>query len=620
MIDFIDTGKLDANTNETNQIIEQYISENGKVVKAITNLAKVNIFVGENNSGKSRLLREIAKNSNFKYYELKDYDINRVKSVISEGQSVNSKIREIFEKYMKIHDPKNRKEILDFILNIIDELERVADYTINNYRNNFKNIYDWLKSSNSCNSKSNVKKVYIPILRGIENFKQTIDALQDKMPNLRLSLDESKVLDKYINQVDKMYQQKVQKTYFRNITNNLEIHTGEMVYEDIQKRLLGTEEERNIIREFEKFLSEKFFDKKRVTLIPNITQKYLYVNIDGEEYALHNLGEGIKQVIVIMYKMFIHKDEERLFFIEEPELNLHPGLQRKLIEAMLSEEFSNHQFFLTTHSNHLLDLILDYNNISIYKLNKLFLEDNTSRMKLVQVSKGDNSLLEELGVKSSSVFTSNCTIWIEGITDRLFIRKYLDLYQQYLINIGKLDKKLEEDIDYSFVEYSGSNLIHWNFDSEDSVESINSKYLSKHIFLVADNDFPKNGSRKNKNQEMLQEILKDNYYKLPVREIENLLSVSVLKKVICEREKKSNIVFKPDITAESVYKQEHMGLFINRRVNNRKHDYVKNGTNMLYNKMDFCNRSLKYLVTYDDMSEEAKKLTEKIYEFIISHK
>ena len=147
--------------------------------------------------------------------------------------------------------------------------------------------------------------------------------------------------------------------------------------------------------------------------------------------------------------MFIHRNEEMLFFIEEPELNLHPGLQRKLIEAMLSDEFSNHQFFLTTHSNHLLDLTLDY----------------------------------------------------------------------------------------SFVEYSGANLIHWNFDDADNLEEINAKYLSRHIFLVADNDFPNNNSKKKKNQEILEGILKDNYYKLPVREIENLLSVSVLKKVIIDREK-----------------------------------------------------------------------------------
>lgn len=230
--------------------------------------------------------------------------------------------------------------------------------------------------------------------------------------------------------------------------------------------------------------------------------------------------------------MFIHRNEEMLFFIEEPELNLHPGLQRKLIEAMLSDEFSNHQFFLTTHSNHLLDLTLDY----------------------------------------------------------------------------------------SFVEYSGANLIHWNFDDADNLEEINAKYLSRHIFLVADNDFPNNNSKKKKNQEILEGILKDNYYKLPVREIENLLSVSVLKKVIIDREKKEDIVFKPEITKESVYAQEHIGCFINDRAQNRKYNYIKADTNMLYNKTDFCNRSLKFLNKYDNMSEEAKKLAKKIYEFITSHK
>lgn len=209
---------------------------------------------------------------------------------------------------------------------------------------------------------------------------------------------------------------------------------------------------------------------------------------------------------------------------------------------------------------------------------------------------------------------------MEGITDRLFIRRYLELYEEYLIENGKIYKKLEEDIDYSFVEYSGSNLIHWNFDDEDSVENINSRYLSRYIFLVADNDFPKNNSVKKKNQEILQDILKDNYYKLPVREIENLLSVSVLKSAVIDREQNENIILKPEITTENVYAREHMGCFINNRVENRKYTYIKTDTKMLYNKTDFCNRCLKFLNRYDDMSEEAKKLAKNVYEFIIAHK
>ena len=429
-------------------------------------------------------------------------------------------------------------------------------------------------------------------------------------------MDEINIFNQYINQVDKMYQKKIEKMYFNtNTSHYIQIHTGEMIYEDIQNKLLGTEDERNTIKDFEKFLSKNFFDDKDITIIPNIKKKYLYVNIDGEERALHNLGEGIKQIIIITYKMFIHKKEEMLFFIEEPELNLHPGLQRKLIETMLSSEFKNHQFFLTTHSNHLLDLTLDYRNISVYKLHK-----NESKMKLMQVSRGDKSLLEDLGVKSSSIFTSNCTIWVEGITDRLFIRRYLELYEEYLIKQGNLDKKLEEDIDYSFIEYSGSNLIHWNFDENDSSENINSKYLNKYVLLIADNDFPKSDSKKAKNQENLEKILKNNYYKLPVREIENLLSVEILRKVIIDRENNPNVIFKPNITSENVYIKEHLGEFINVRLVNKKYNYVKTNSRMLYNKIDFCNRSLKYLNDYEDMSEQAKILAKKVYEFIIKHK
>jgi predicted ATP-dependent endonuclease of OLD family len=68
-------------------------------------------------------------------------------------------------------------------------------------------------------------------------------------------------------------------------------------------------------------------------------------------------------------------------------------MQRKLIDVMI--EFPNHQYFITTHSNHFLDLTLDYGNISIYKFNGIE-KDKEQRFVLEQVESGDSSILKSL--------------------------------------------------------------------------------------------------------------------------------------------------------------------------------------------------------------------------------
>ncbi len=49
----------------------------------------------------------------------------------------------------------------------------------------------------------------------------------------------------------------------------------------------------------------------------------------------------------------------------------------------------------------------------------------------------DRDLLASLGVKPSSVYLANCTIWVEGITDRLYITKYME---KYLVEFSVHDK------------------------------------------------------------------------------------------------------------------------------------------------------------------------------------
>jgi predicted ATP-dependent endonuclease of OLD family len=90
--------------------------------------------------------------------------------------------------------------------------------------------------------------------------------------------------------------------------------------------------------------------------------------------------------------------------------------------------------FATTHSNHYLDLGADYSECATLRFRrKLPQEEGGKRFEIRTVGHDDRMLLQELGVRASSVFLTNAAIWVEGITDRLYLREFLARYLRELL-------------------------------------------------------------------------------------------------------------------------------------------------------------------------------------------
>lgn len=605
---------------------------------SLENLTRLNILIGANNSGKSRFLRKLFSERNFKV-ELSEFNAINIANIFDQI------FKELDEKLGALgYEDIGSQNISGIKLTLrkhIDDLRQIEIQNINKVATDIITYWSWLKNFNATGAshKANaillsgslerptkvvtdvleknrdrlnellpeafnhsLERVYIPILRGLRPTQ---------------FIDENK-----FDEIRDNYAKRTIRDYFKDtLVKPEEIFTGLRLYEDAKKMLLGKRDERNKIRNFETFLSQTFFDSKGFTLIPNIEDDSLHVSIGSEEWPIYKLGDGIQSLIILLYPLFFNQGKKMLVFIEEPENSMHPGLQRLFIETLMLERFSSFQYFITTHSNHFLDLTLDVNKISIYTFNKFQSEsDSETVYRIENSSNEDTNVLDLIGVRNSSVFLSNCTIWVEGITDRLYIKKYLEIYQSHLKK-EKGEVKFREDSNYSFVEYGGSNITHWTFGDEDVWDKIRANKISSKIFLIADKDSTdaKPNSEKAKRLSFLQEVLKDRFQIIDGKEIENILTPSILIKSVEILEKKnfSNVTFNESSISKTNYLNKPIGKFISSSFSNLKRRYeADSGT--IFCKIDFCRAAIESIKNIKDLSPEALNLTSKIYDFIFA--
>lgn len=466
-------------------------------------------------------------------------------------------------------------------------------------------------------------RCYIPTLR-------TLHAVLEK--------EDERILSDFLKTTAKA-------NYKDEISQDVNIFTGQSLFKEILKARTGTKDKRDKLDKFESFLSENFFHEKSIELIAAlhiIDREHTKELIDGgykeindfqqkegdilikigdnPDQPIHKLGDGIQALIMLTFPIFM-AEPDTLIFIEEPELNLHPGMQRVFLDVITNHPKiveKNLAFFMTTHSNHFLDLTITENApVSIFTLRESKVnEDGKPRFEIRNVHSGEKGILELLGVQNSSVFVGNCSIWVEGHTDRKYIRKYL----QELIKFKKFPN-VSEDLHYVFFEYSGANLAHYRAGEAESDQEKHSTIdllrLNNAVMVVGDKDqFVKDYLRR------FQEFDKIGFkYLLPEsgKEIENLLSPIVLSKILPYldgfKQKLKGKESEISKLNHDEYRESKLRDFIEGRFNPNWDKESKAFTSE--QKRDLCELAMKEL-TWGNMSVEARKLALAVYNFIAS--
>ena len=654
--------------NVNNEVIKSYFLE-GETESStyFPNFNQINIIVGANNSGKSRFIRFLMSFDNIEgvnnldlmpnLFSTYNRQVDETNQLIQEKiESLNERIQNIYyagginpdkvvmDKFVanKLKRLDNFKDVSSFIE---ENKKKIKIISYNGVNNDFITNYNKI-SEDFYKQFNDIKRYYIPTLRTAHSL---FNNSETKIEN-----------DIFLETLNKYY----------NLHNiEVEVFTGIHLYKDILNTRNSKREIRKQFENFEKFISKNFFSGRSVDIVAefdkdkslrnNNESEIISVHIEGESETrkLYELGDGIQAIIILMYKIFM-AEPNSFIFIDEPEINLHPGMQRLFLEQITSNpdlKKKDLRYIISTHSNHFLDLSIEKEDVSIYTFSPKSTLNGEKQFIIKNVNSGDNQLLKSLGVNNSSVFMANCSIWVEGISDRNYIKAFLKSYIDDLNQKNKSKQlNLKEDIDFAFFEYAGSNIDHYFFeeeiekeDEEIILKDINALALNNRIFLLADSDAVSTTTNKSKFNRLksLEKAKSENF--VPkicwnIREVENLITNEVWEKVLIkfcneklvnkyEKEIQDEIEKVLKLIDSKKFRKEYIGNFLNElreKLEKKDKTYILNksfyetkndGTfGTIINKRRLSELIFEENISWDIYSQnkDIENLTIEIFDFI----
>jgi predicted ATPase/5S rRNA maturation endonuclease (ribonuclease M5) len=370
----------------------------------LLDVGRINIICGKNNSGKSTLLRAIAKKETRSIGEqLASDKINYILTRTSFDLGVRADEKYIrygeIDKYRKVLLAASHERDLWFSNEAEEFAKEVSEYFEGSFGNRLFDEVSVAHAFGEC-FVDNMTTVFLPPKRNLEITREILSHT-----NTKIQPDGGGIL------------------------NNLFYSRSQP--ESSEARL------------FYKKLSDAFF---------NISSGFHFDVFMGNDANVHlNIahkdqswvsadacGLGLQDLIVILF--FAILPDHPIILIEEPESHLHPDMQRKLLYFLKSE--TEKQLFLTTHSNIFLDNAL-IDRVYFTSFDQTIRVDDATRRA---------SILDDLGYSVADNLVSDLVILVEGPSDVGVIEEFLikmNLYSKYDIKIWPLGGDIMAQVDLS---------------------------------------------------------------------------------------------------------------------------------------------------------------------------
>ncbi len=218
-------------------------------------------------------------------------------------------------------------------------------------------------------------------------------------------------------------------------------------------------------RKIEKFIRD-ILQNQSIEIDVAHDKTSINLDINGLSLPLSNLGAGIEQLLIIAtFAVFF---EDQIIIIDEPELHIHPILQRKLMK-FLSE--SENRIIVATHSASIIDAIPSM-------LCRLQTHEGETIFNSVDLPSDRYAAIAELGYRPSDLVQTNFIFWVEGPSDRIYLKSW----------ISSLDSSLVEGIDYIIIFYGGRLLSHLSLNDEKDSLFVHVLGVNRRCAIVMDSD------------------------------------------------------------------------------------------------------------------------------------
>lgn len=414
-------------------------------------ITNVNIIIGKNNSGKSSLLDviEMAYDEAFFEKEKRQIDLLRLNSPMTKDM-----VQSLFSGYSSIGNwnASNYWEKVEG-KNILIELGGTR---------NSKNPSGYRAIDNADIPMTN--KSYFQ--RGLYEFEQEkkkyvfrrLSAERNIVPEKEMDLELSNTGEGASNLVrvflnNSKYDEKIVEELLLNALNKIMYPEAEFESIRIQQTIVGGE------YVWEIYLKE----------------------IGEERVPLSKSGSGIKTIILVLLNLIVipaltsNIGKIITYGFEELENNLHPAMQRKLFDYIY--EFAvekNIYVFITTHSHVAINTFFDKEKACIYHVIK---ENNGALLKRIETYIDKTEILDDLDIKASDILQANGIIWVEGPSDRIYIKKWMEIF---------CDNQFEEGKHYQFLYYGGRLLSQYSAEEETDLVSIIT--TNRNAAIVIDSD------------------------------------------------------------------------------------------------------------------------------------
>lgn len=482
--------------------------------------SRCNVLVGQNNSGKSNVIRALQKVANvFEHQQL-----GRQSHYAQGAEEIT-----ITDLDVHMQDLSN-----SFRFTLVFYPESEEEYEIVNLLESEYLFFTFQWSKNALPQIENF--TFLEYTEDFHTSNELSRLTRNKHWSSRVRPDQ--INSAFVEDADNIFRKialfDMPKVYhlpeFRQIQRGDEYEfRGTNLIEELssfQHPIPGEDHERQKFRKIEQFI-RRLLHLPDAELEVTHDKSTIMLSSNGLRLPLGSYGTGVHELIILITAVL--SVEESIICVEEPEIHLHPKLQREFIQFLVDE--TTNDYVISTHSPTFINArsamaprISD--DIQVHHLTS-----SRGKSRGTMILRDDESLsaLDDLGVKASDLLQSNCVMWVEGPSDRVYLSYYLNLLAPDLI----------EGLHYSIMFYGGKLLSHLNADRQEVPgQLIRLLRINQNAIVIIDSDKEQEDDRISATKRRIERECRDSdsfCWITDGREIENYLSTDIIIEAIQDR-------------------------------------------------------------------------------------